>query len=54
MEAVDGTSIDTRHLASTWRAKVKGKESIKKKRCKERRGSEKSQEKHCSNQKPNL
>ena len=40
MEVVDGTSINTSHLASTWRAKVKAKESIKKKRCKERRGSE--------------
>ena len=44
MEGADGTSINTNHLASTWRAKVKKKESIKKKRCKERRGLEKLQE----------
>ena len=36
MEVADGTSINTSHLTSTWRAKVKVKESIKNKRCKER------------------
>ena len=39
MEGADGTSINTSNLASTWRANVKRKESIKKERCKERRGS---------------
>ena len=36
MEGADRTSINTSYLASTWREKVKAKESIKKKRCKER------------------
>ena len=40
MEGVDGTSINTNYLACMWRAKVKGKESIKEKSCKERRGLE--------------
>ena len=31
---VDGTSINTSHLANTWRAKVKARESIKKKEAK--------------------
>ena len=34
MEVFDGTSINTSHLASTWRAKVKARESIKKKEAK--------------------
>ena len=39
MEGADGTSINTSHLACTWRAKMKGKESIKERGGKERRGS---------------
>ena len=34
MEVSDGTRINTSHLASTWRAKVKARESIKKKEAK--------------------
>ena len=54
MERANGTSININHLVSMWRANVKRNESIKKKRRKERRGSEKSPEKHCSNQEPNM
>ena len=54
MEGADETSINTRHLACTWKAKVKGKESIRKERCKERRGSEKSGEKNTVTPKTNF
>ena len=45
MEGADRTSINTSYLASTWRVKVKAKESIKKKRCKER-GDRKNQKRN--------
>ena len=54
MEVFDGTKINTSHLASTWRAKVKARESIKKKEAKREEDQKKPQEKHCINQGPNL
>ena len=39
MEGADGTSINTGHLACMWRAKMKGKNSIKERGGKEKRGS---------------
>ena len=60
MEGVDGTSINTSHLACTWRAKVKGKESIKEKgeykreRMKGEKEIKKSRGKYFNNQEPIL
>ena len=52
-EGADETSINTNHLACTWRVKMKGERSIKGERGTERKRS-KSREKHCSNQESNL
>ena len=48
-ESVNGTSINTNHLACTWRVEMKGEDSIREEGGNERKWL-KSGEKHCSNQ----
>ena len=40
MEGADGTSINTSHLAYTWKTKMKGEESIKERGGHGKKGSE--------------
>ena len=54
MGSADGTSIHTDRLACTWKVEMKKKDSIEEEGVNERRGSEKSRNKHYRNLEPDL